>query len=432
MMVIALAAWHLITPNLRATPNVLLLFADDQRADTIAALGNPNIKTPHLDRLVKRGLSFDRAYMQGAMQGATCVPSRAMLLSGRDLFSIDEKLMRHETWPAAFGKAGYITFITGKWHNGQDSVLRSFQQARSLFAGGMTTPLKAPLRQIIDNKLSPPTASSKHASEVFADEAILFLKQQPGTKPFFCYVPFCAPHDPHIVPEDFPIHYDPDKIPLPKNFLPEHPWNNGELRIRDEELLPTPRPEAKVKAYLAEYYRYISHLDQQIGRILDALESSPHAQNTYIVFAADSGVARGSHGLIGKQNLYEHSVRVPLLIAGPEIAQGKRTNALCYLFDLLPTLGKRCHIPAPSTSQGIDFSPVLTDATKPARPHLLLAYRDVQRAITTERWKLIIYPQANRRQLFDLLNDPTETKNLIDDINHAQKLTELTKLLDQK
>ena len=123
-------------------PNVLLLFADDQRADTIAALGNPHIQTPNLDRLVRAGLSFDRAYMQGGMNGATCVPSRAMLLSGRSLFRIDEKLLRDETWPAAFARAGYATFMSGKWHNGANSVAKSFQTARGVFTGGMGDPLK--------------------------------------------------------------------------------------------------------------------------------------------------------------------------------------------------------------------------------------------------------------------------------------------------
>jgi arylsulfatase A-like enzyme len=113
-------------------PNVLFFFCDDQRADTIAALGNPNIKTPNLDRLTQRGVAFRRAYMMGGMQGATCVPSRAMLLTGQSLFHIDEKLMRDETWPAAFGRAGYETFLSGKWHNGAPSIAKSFQRARSI------------------------------------------------------------------------------------------------------------------------------------------------------------------------------------------------------------------------------------------------------------------------------------------------------------
>src|SRR5436190_702624 len=149
---------HAATPR----PNVVFFFCDDQRADTIAALGNPLIKTPNLDRLVHRGVAFNRAYMMGGMQGATCVPSRAMLLSGRPLFHIDEKLMRDETWPAAFGRAGYTTFMSGKWHNGGNSVARSFQTARSVFAGGMTNPLKAQLSELVNGKLAPPRVAPKH------------------------------------------------------------------------------------------------------------------------------------------------------------------------------------------------------------------------------------------------------------------------------
>jgi arylsulfatase A-like enzyme len=412
-------------------PNILFLFADDQRADTIAALGNPVIQTPNLDRLVRNGLAFNRAYMQGGMQGATCVPSRAMLLSGRTLFRIDEKLMRDETWPAAFGRAGYTTFVSGKWHNGVPSVSRSFQIARSIFTGGMTNPMKAPLSNVIDGKASKPEVAPKHACEVFANEAIRFLKDHAGG-PFFCYVPFDAPHDPHIVPEDFPFHYDADKIPLPPNFLPQHPWDNGEMTIRDEQLLPWPRTPEKVRAFIAEYYRYISYLDAQIGRVLDALEASPYARNTIVVFSGDSGVARGSHGLIGKQNVYEHSVRVPLIISGPGIPAGKKTDAMCYLFDVLPTLGKLCGVSGPTTSDGIEFTSTLRDPAQPARSQLMFAYKNVQRAVRDDRWKLIRYPLIDRTQLFDLQADPQEITNLAAKPEHAAKITELTALLEKE
>ena len=414
-----------------ARPNVLFLFADDQRADTIAALGNPLIKTPNLDRLVRSGVSFNRAYMQGAMQGATCVPSRAMLLSGRGVFHIDEKLLRDETWPAAFGRAGYDTFVSGKWHNGEESISKSFQVARSIFFGGMTDPLKAPLSDVVDGKAAKARVGSRHACEVFASEAIRFLNE-PHAAPFFCYVPFDAPHDPHIVAPDFPIHYEPAQIPLPKNFLPQHPWDNGEMDNRDERLLPWPRTEEKVRAQLAEYYRYISYLDSQIGRVLDALDASPHARNTLVVFAADSGVARGSHGLIGKQNLYEHSVRVPLIVRGPGIPADQRTDALCYLFDVLPTLGKLCDVPGPATSEGREFTATLRDPSQSSRPHLMFAYRNIQRAIRDDRWKLIRYPQVDRTQLFDLQNDPAETTNLAADPGHAAKLNELHAMLEKE
>jgi arylsulfatase A-like enzyme len=411
-----------------AQPNVLFLFADDQRADTIAALGNPVIQTPHLDRLVKTGVAFDRAYMQGGLQGATCVPSRAMLLSGRSLFRIDEKLLRDPTWPHAFGKAGYTTFLSGKWHNGPASIPASFQIARSVFVGGMTNPMRAKLSDMIGGKLTRPRPARQHACAVFADEAIRFLKEH-KRGPFFCYVAFNAPHDPHIVPDDFPVRYDAARMPLPPNFLPQHPWDNGEMTVRDEQLLAWPRTPENVRVMLAEYYRYISYLDAQIGRILDALDASPHAKTTIVVFAADSGVARGSHGLIGKQNVYEHSIRVPLLIRGPGIPAGKRCDALCYVFDVLPTLGKRCNVPAPKTSEGAEFTASLRDPTRPARTQLLFAYRDVQRAVRDDRWKLIRYPQVDRTQLFDLRTDPQETTNLADRPEQATRVVALLALL---
>ncbi len=433
LLLLPLGATH-SAESKSAKPNILFIFADDQRADTIAALGNPIIKTPNLDKLVHRGLSFHRAYMQGGMQGATCVPSRAMLLSGRNLFHIDEKLMRDATWPEAFGKSGYTTFVSGKWHNGDASLVRSFQTARSMFTGGMTNPLQAKLRDVTDGRVGEAKLSSKHACEAFADEAIRFLHEQAEKNggPFFAYVPFDAPHDPHVVPEDYPVKYDPAKIPLPPSFLPVHPWDNGEMTIRDEKLLPWPRTPAAVRAMIAEYWRYISYLDSQIGRVLDALDASPFAKNTIVVFAADSGVARGSHGLIGKQNVYEYdSVRVPLIIAGPGIPAASHTGAMCYLFDVLPTLGKLCGIASPNESDGFDFGATLGDPAKPARDHLMFAYRNVQRGFTDGRWKLIRYSQVDRTQLFDLDADPHETANLAGKPEYAAKIAGLTAQLEK-
>ncbi len=406
-------------------PNVLFFFCDDQRADTIAALGNPYIRTPNLDRLVRRGVAFNRAYMMGGMQGATCVPSRAMRLSGRSLFRVDEKLLRDETWPAAFGRAGYTTLVSGKWHNGDPSIARSFQRGRSMLVAGMADPLQADLSHLgPDGRITPPQRSAAHICSVFADEAIALLREK-STSPFFCYIPFDGPHDPHVVPPDFPIDYRPEDIPLPRNFLPQHPWNNGWMQNRDESLLPWPRPPAEVRKMNAEYYRYISYLDAQIGRVLDALDASPHAANTYIVFAADSGVARGSHGLIGKQNMYEHSMRVPLIVAGPGLAQNRTTEAMCYLFDVLPTLGALCGVKAPATSEGLDFSPVLRDPARPARSQLMFALRDIQRAYRDDRWKLIRYPQVDRTQLFDLQADPDEITDLAERPEHAERVATL-------
>jgi arylsulfatase A-like enzyme len=425
-------------------PNLLFLLADDQRADTIAAFGNPYIRTPNLDRLAHSGLAFSRAYMQGALNPATCMPSRAMLLSGRSLFRIDERLTRDETWPAAFGRAGYTTFMTGKWHNDEQSlyprflrgpwtnevssVSKSFQSARAVFIGGMIDPMNAKLSDLADAKLGTPYVKPQHSCETFANEAVRFLDEHRGS-PFFCYVAFNAPHDPHTVPDDYSVRYDPQTLPLPANFLPQHPWDNGEMQIRDETLLSWPRPPDKVRALLAEYYRYVSYLDTQVGRILDALRASPFAGNTIVIFCADSGVARGSHGLIGKQSLYEHSVRVPLIISGPGIPVARQTDAMVYLLDVLPTMGKLCGVPAPKTSEGIAFSATLQNPAKPARTQLMFAYQNVQRAVRHGRWKLIRYPLVDKTQLFDLEADAQETTNLAYKSEHAAKVKELMALL---
>ncbi|MCE2862278.1 MAG: sulfatase-like hydrolase/transferase [Opitutaceae bacterium] len=412
-------------------PSVVFIFADDQQADTIRALGNPHIRTPNLDRLAARGVAFDRAYMQGGLHGATCVPSRAMLLSARPLFRSDEKLARDPTWPAAFGAAGYRTFVSGKWHNGAASVPLSFQRATSMFTGGMTNPMKASLSSWEHGKQGPARVEPRHACEAFAEAVVAFLRE-PGEGPSFAYLPFDGPHDPHIVPDDFPEKYDPAALPLPPNFLPQHPFDNGEMTIRDEALLPWPRTSADIRGMLAEYYRYITYLDLLIGRVIDAVDASPRARNTIIVFTADSGVARGSHGLIGKQNLYEHSVRVPLIVAGPGIPAGRRTAAMCYLFDLMPTLGALCSVPAPATSEGRDLSAVLRDPSRGGREALMFAYRDVQRGVRDERWKLIRYPQVDRTQLFDLAADPHELRDLSAEPAHGTRIAQLTARLESE
>jgi arylsulfatase A-like enzyme len=418
------------------TPNILFILTDDQRADTIAALGNSIIKTPNLDRLVQRGLTFDRAYVQGSMQGAVCVPARAMLLSGRNLFRVDEKLLRDTSWPEIFAREGYTTWMSGKWHNGPPSVAKAFQHANSIFFGGMNDPMKTPVQDLVDGKLGPTRREPNHACEQFADECIGTLKalgsQESGRKPFFYYLPMSGPHDPHIVPDDFPVRYDPNSIPLPTNFQPFHGLDNGEMTVRDEKLLPWPRPELGVRQMIADYYRYISYVDHQVGRVLDALEASSMADNTIVVFTSDSGVARGSHGLIGKQNLYEHSIRIPLIFSGPGIPENRRTSALCYGFDILPTLAKRCGFQSDVPGEFVDLGITLSDPDQPARDRLLFGYRDVQRAIATGRWKLVRYPRIDRNQLFDLEIDPDETDDLSSKPEHASRIAEMVAMMESE
>ena len=188
-------------------------------------------------------------------------------------------------------------------------------------------------------------------SQEFADAAIEFIRRKPK-KPFFLHVNFTAPHDPLFMPPGYERKYDSQKIPLPPNFLPEHPFDHGNFEGRDEKLLPWPRTPKDVREDLAVYYAVISHMDEHLGRILAALEETGLAQDTFVIFTSDHGLAMGSHGLRGKQNMYEHTVGVPLIFRGPGIPRGSRSEAQCYLRDLYPTVCDLAGIPVPPTVQG--------------------------------------------------------------------------------
>jgi arylsulfatase A-like enzyme len=413
-------------------PNVLVLLSDDQRFDTIAALGNHEIHTPHLDRLVARGTAFTHAFIMGSTQPAVCVPSRAMLLSGRTLFRAPANLKGVPTWPEAFRAAGYDDYGIGKWHNTPASYARAFSNGAAIFFGGMHNHRQIPLHEYDRSG----AYSKDHArigdgfsTELFADAAVEFLKIRQSQRPFFLYVAFTSPHDPRTPPQKFRDLYDPQQLVLPKCFLPEHPFDNGELKVRDEQLAPWPRTPEIIRQHTADYYGMISHLDEQIGRVLGALEESGQAENTLVIFASDNGLAVGRHGLLGKQSLYEHSVRVPLVMAGPGIPQGKRSDALCYLFDLLPTVCELAGVAVPAGVEGQSLVPVISGQTASVREHVFGAYRDVQRMVRTQRWKLIRYPRAGQTQLFDVQNDPDEIHNLAADPQAAQPLADLTELL---
>ncbi len=409
-------------------PNVVFLFTDDQRADTIAALGNKHIKTPNLDKLVGRGTAFTRAYCMGAMQGAVCVPSRAMVMSGRSLFKTKPDLKGIPTWPAMFTRLGYRTFITGKWHNTPPSLLAAFTDGKAIFLGGMGDPYSLPIADITpQHTLSDKKPSGKHSCELFADSAIEFIKKQKGAeKPFVAYVAFNGPHDPRTAPKEYHAPYGKNKPPLPPNFLPLHPFNNGDMIVRDEQLAPWPRTPEVVRQHLADYYAYITFVDAQIGRILEALREAGLEDDTIIVFASDHGLAIGSHGLFGKQNLYDHSMHAPLIFAGPGIPRGKQSDALCYLFDIFPTLGDLAKVDAPKGSEGKSLVPVMKGEKKEVRDSVFTAYRQFGRAVRDERWHLILYPHINKTQLFDLANDPHETKDLAGDPANAKTIERLT------
>jgi len=411
-------------------PNVLLLFADDQRADTIAAWGNRHIQTPYLDKLVARGCSFRGNYCFGSNSGAVCVPSRAMLMTGRTWLDVKPTLDGATLLPEVLRQGGYTTFATGKWHNGEPSFVRAFPDARSVFFGGMNDHTKVAVADVTAGKVGNRRPAAKFSTEQFADEAIAFLKGHQGPAPFFCYAAFTAPHDPRNPPEKYRELYYKNRPALPENFRPLPAFDNGFTKnIRDENLAAYPRTRETIGDQLCEYYGLITHLDEQVGRILAALEETGQAKNTIVVYAADHGLALGSHGLLGKQSLYEHSMRCPLIVAGPGIPAGKSTAAFTYLYDLFPTICDVTDAKPPPNLAGSSLRPLWTGEKSTLRDSVFLPFSGVMRSVRDERWKLIVYPAINHRELFDLQADPHEITNLAADATHAGQIDRLTKLM---
>lgn len=411
-------------------PNFVILFSDDQRADTLGAWGNRNIHTPNLDRLVSRGFSFRGNYCFGSNSGAVCIPSRAMLMSGRRWFDVKSDLSGTVILPEWLGQRGYTTFGTGKWHNERPSFARGFQRGKAVFFGGMADHTKVPVVDWDGSRFGEARVAPKFSSETFADAAVEFLEGYRGEQPFFCYVAFTAPHDPRNPPEVYREMYYRKRPPLPVNFLPKHPFDQGwVMNLRDENLAAYPRTRQAVSDQLCEYYGLISHLDEQIGRILRTLEETPHAANTYVIFAADSGLAMGSHGLLGKQSVYEHSMRSALVVAGPGVPKGKTTRAFTYLLDLFPTIAEVVGEPGPAGLAGQSLKPLWNGTQDRVRDSVFLPFTDTMRAVRDERWKLIVYPQINRRQLFDLRRDPDEIRDLSGEKRYSGHLERLTGLM---
>ena len=438
-------------------PNILFIVTDDQRFDTIHALGNKEIITPNLDKLTKRGISFVRAHIAGGTCGAVCMPSRAMILSGRNPFHLEELggniPEQHKTLAETFKNNGYETIGLGKWHNGCPAYARSFTQGAKIFFGGMWDHWNVPtcrfdptgkydnvINFVVDfysdnhpqeqhcDEFDP----GKHSSTLLTDSAIELLKENASKdKSFFMYLAYLAPHDPRTMPEEFRKMYDPEKIELPPNFQEIIDTNYPLMVHRDEHLAAYPREEKEIKRHIAEYFAMITHLDFEIGRLLDALKESGEEDNTIIVFTGDNGLAVGQHGWLGKEDIYEHGVRIPLIMAGPGIAKNQKNDAYVYLYDIFPTLCEKVGIDIPSSVDGKSFAKLLDgEHGENFRDELYLIFDNFVRGVKDENYKLIEYRNGDNDEdkwtfLYDIKNDPWETKNLASDENYKDMVNEM-------
>ncbi len=418
-------------------PNILFLFADDLTWKAVRALGGEDIDTPHLDRLAARGVAFTHAYHPGGWHGAVCVASRTMLMTGKQLWPArdaesrldEEYVARERLWPQRIAARGYRTCFSGKWHVQADHR-KVFEEVRHFRPGGMPAdhlPETAPQAYFrpVDGRPDPWDAADparggfwaggRHWSEVVADDFEVFLTAA-DERPWFMYLAFNAPHDPRQAPREYLDLYPLSRVEAPRNFLPLYPHRaaiGADRDLRDEALAPFPRTPHAVRTHRREYCAIVSHLDAQIGRILDALENSPAARHTFIFFTADNGLSCGEHGLMGKQNLYDASIRVPFLVAGPGLPAGKKIPAPIYLQDAMPTILRLTGAPVPEDIDFQDMSPHWEGQGSP-RPAIACAYRDLQRMVVEDGRKLILYPKARVARLFDLRADPDEIHDLID------------------
>lgn len=429
-------------------PNIVFLLADDMRPDCLSALGHPVIQTPHLDALARQGVMFTRAVAAYPI----CYVSRAEILTGTTAFrngvgyrgnAIDPAL---RTWAGTLRDAGYLTWYCGKWHNDGRPTQRGYRETRGLYSAGGAAKGTAPLPDHAGRpatgyvgwtfktddgrvELEKGVGLTPDTDRYIGDAAVELVRRRPE-QPFFLHVNFTAPHDPRLLPPGYERAYDPAAIPLPVNFRPQHPFEHGNLSGRDERLLPKPLMESDLRAELAAYYACISHMDQQVGRIMAALRETGRAENTIVVFSSDQGLALGSHGLLGKQNLYEHTFCVPLIFCGPGIKAGQRSAADCYLRDVFPTTCELAGVPIPDTVQARSLAPLLCGGTQPVYDFVVGYFTNTQRAIRQGPWKLIHYPQIGKTQLFNLQRDPYEMHDRAEQAEHADTLRQLRAKLD--
>ncbi|CAA6677766.1 MULTISPECIES: sulfatase-like hydrolase/transferase [unclassified Lentimonas] len=430
-------------------PNVLFIFADDQSYETIGAYGLTDIDTPNLDRLVNEGASFSHAYNMGSWSGAVCMASRACLNTGSFLWQASDDARecaqgKRPTWSQLMAEQGYQTYMSGKWHVGGVSAPKVFDRTGKVRAGmpkqkpaGYNRPKDeadyATGWKPWDKAQGGFWEGGTHWSEVLANETVAYLQEQADSEqPFFMYVAFNAPHDPRQAPKEYIDMYPLERIQLPENYIPKYPDQGpkGVPIIRDEKLMPFPRTEFAVKVNRQEYYASITHMDAQIGRILEALEASGKADNTWIIFSADHGLSVGHHGLVGKQNMYEDAMRAPFIVWGPGVEAGTKINAPIYIQDAMATA---LEISGQAAPEFIDYKsvlPLLDGRATQSYDKIYGAYINTQRMVLSGDWKLIAYPQLKKVKLFNVKKDPMEMHNLADNPEYAEKVQQLTAQLE--
>ena len=409
-------------------PNILFIIADDQSPFDLGVY-RPKSKlyTPTISKLASEGVVLDQAYQMGAWLGAVCTPSRTMVMTGRSVWQIPgvERFLSDKTavpadiaentMAAVFNRAGYDTMRTCKKGNSYPAANQQFTVVKDATKRGGTAE----------------TGSTWHGDQVM--NYLAEREKNQDTDPFLIYFGFSHPHDtrdgfPDLLEKYGAVNFtDKESVPelnplqpaLPPNHLLAHPFATGHPDLRDEVNVSgvwKRRDENTIRNELGREFACSELIDQQIARVLEEIERMGELHKTYIIYTSDHGMAIGRHGLQGKQNLYEHTWRVPFIVKGPGIPEGTRVKGNTYLMDVLPTLCDLAGIEPPATVQGKSMKPVLEGKEETVRDVLYGVYsggtKPGIRSVRKGDWKLIQYDvldgEVQEKQLFNLAENPLE------------------------
>lgn len=433
----------------KKSPNVLWICTDQQRYDTIGALGYDYIHTPNLDSLVAEGVGFNKAFCQSPI----CTPSRSSFLTGMYPSSIGACVNGNDYWAGQapliskiFAEHGYTCGLVGKLHlscaykrveqrtdDGYSYYVWSHGPQNRWGDGNAYT---AWLRkQGVDPDL-PEYPVEYHHTTWCTQKAIEFIKGE-HESPFFLSVNYYDPHHPFDPPKEYAKRYDPNLVPYPL-FKESDLVEQEKLKEVDFQTEARNPDSFDIQKKKAAYFAMIELIDTGVGRLIDALIETNQKDDTIILFMSDHGEMLGDHGLLLKGcRFYEGLVRVPLLFSFPrKIKDLHKSDALVELVDIAPTLIELCDLPIPSHMQGKSFVPVLRGIssthknavrseyyaalhTKLAPSSALIAKTNRKNSygtmLRTERYKLVVYHGVKRGELYDLQEDPNEFTNMWDD-----------------